>query len=255
MILGNLPGIVHGLIVQRFARPGGVMKGAHLPIGVFARHQLVHHPQGGPPLDVDGDAAVGILLQKGGDGGSQPHPAHVVHTADVQMPAVGEPLDGGHHLVIVGQQLSGVGLELPACGRQRHHPAAAVKQTDVQLILQLADLLGQGGLGAGDLKGGLCKAPLIHHIDKAFQLKQVHLTSIPCADCRDMPYDTMGGGERQREFPKIPGSMIPNWKIKIPKQNDMLFWNGICLENRIRFRFGNMTFQSEIAFCPEFWLK
>ena len=59
--------------------------------------------------------------------------------------------------LIVGQQLSGVGLELPACGRQRHHPAAAVKQTDVQLILQLADLLGQGGLGAGDLKGGLCK--------------------------------------------------------------------------------------------------
>lgn len=87
----------------------------------LSRNQLVHHPQGGPPLDVDGDAAVGILLQKGGDGGSQPHPAHVVHTADVQMPAVGEPLDGGHHLVIVGQQLSGVGLELPACGRQRHH--------------------------------------------------------------------------------------------------------------------------------------
>ena len=153
------------------------------------------------------------------------------------------------------EALEDLGLEVLEANREYVVVGYEEDKEDVQLILQLADLLGQGGLGAGDLKGGLCKAPLIHHIDKAFQLKQVHLTSIPCADCRDMPYDTMGGGERQREFPKIPGSMIPNWKIKIPKQNDMLFWNGICLENRIRFRFGNMTFQSEIAFRPGFWLK
>ena len=53
------------------------------------------------------------------------------------------------------EALEDLGLEVLEANREYVVVGYEEDEEDVQLILQLADLLGQGGLGAGDLKGGL----------------------------------------------------------------------------------------------------
>ena len=70
----------------------------------------------------------------------------------------------------------------PACFGQRHAGGAALKQGQIKLLFQTADLVAEGWLGAVQLPGGCGKIQGPAHGEKTQQLVVVHPKKAPfCA--------------------------------------------------------------------------
>ena len=70
--------------------------------------------------------------------------------------------------------LVGVGQHFPALFRKHDSAVDALEERKFQFLLQLADLKGNGGLGAAQGHAGFCKAAQLRYMDKGGQVFQVH---------------------------------------------------------------------------------
>ena len=86
----------------------------------------------------------------------------------------------------------GLDLQELAGRRERHLPGGAVEQRDVEFVLELADRVGQRGLGDVQLLGGPAEVAGVGHRGEIAQVTQVHGASVRSVPARVMG-DTFDG--------------------------------------------------------------
>lgn len=138
-----------------------------------------------PPQALQLDVNVWVLVRKLLDGGTDVHAEHEPdRQALLAVLGTAGPRDGR---LAVGEQPGAVFGESLSGGRERYLPAAALKQLDAKLLLELADLPGQGGLG--DIERGRGPPEVQpfgdrHEVAQLAQV-QVHDGSAPPLTCVD----------------------------------------------------------------------
>ena len=106
-----------------------------------------------------------IRHQRAHGGGGQPKTQHP------PFPGLRHLLPGGAG---IAQQVGGPVIKQPSRLRQLHAPAGALKERDLQLLLQLPQLIAQGRLGKMQPPGGLVDAAGVGNGTEIFQLAQLH---------------------------------------------------------------------------------
>jgi hypothetical protein len=161
----------HGLQPQRAVPPSGRMVGQHLRGDAQDRHveQIVEQ---GSQLAAAGQVGLDQLDAGAGGGVSIGD-----HPAGRQLEDVGYPHDIGLRLLLhplgEGEQVPCVVEEPPTARGEADMTAVAQQQRRAQLVLKLADLLGERRLADVEPRGGPAEMQLVGHRDEIAQQPQV----------------------------------------------------------------------------------
>ena len=121
---------------------------------------------------------------RGAEVGQQPEDvvgAGRVHAADPQLAAqqAGDLLELAVHVVHLGQHALRVAEDHQALGRQLDAAARAPEHLDPELLLQPADLLGDGRLAQVQLLAGLGQRAVLGDGDDRAEVTQLHPSMVP----------------------------------------------------------------------------
>ena len=115
-------------------------------------------------------------LAEGAEGGGKQTVVEIGHVADIELGALSpvHPLHGGDALGAHREQLFGVEKEGAPFVGQGNAVVRPVQQADADLVLEIAHLPGEGGLGEPELLRGFGKAQFVGDGDEVAQVAKFH---------------------------------------------------------------------------------